>query len=116
MAALRTISVVQGYKGPHTFRQRIFTRRPEQVSPLAGRLFAVWTLVTCFCCLVASQNLDNRPVFLITIFSFLVALFFFALETLWYGTLNLNAVNSIPFFVASISVAWMLLELPAAKL
>ncbi|MES1913235.1 MAG: hypothetical protein MHM6MM_005442 [Cercozoa sp. M6MM] len=111
VASLRFLSVVLGYLGPKSFRERVFTRRPEQVSPVAARLFSVWTLLTCALCVMSALEPSNVAMHSITFFSFLVALGFFALEFLVYRTLHFRGLVG-PLIIASVSSAWMWVEWP----
>lgn len=76
------------------------------MSALAARLFSAWCSITCALCLVLSQNLDNRALFVVTWFSFVVALAFFTMEWLVYRTVDVRGVW-MQAVVASTSVAWM---------
>jgi len=62
------------------------------VSALGARLFSVWCSITCALCLFLSYNLDNRALFVVTFFSFAVALLFFMSEVLVYRTVSLRGV------------------------
>lgn len=62
------------------------------MSALGARLFSAWCSITCALCLVLSQNLDNKALFIVTFFSFFVALLFFTLEVVVYRTVSLRGV------------------------
>lgn len=76
------------------------------VSALAARLFSAWCSITCALCLVLSQNLDNRALFIVTWFSFVVAFLFFSLEFIVYGTVDIRGVW-MQALIAGTSIVWM---------
>lgn len=115
VACLRGLSVYLGYFNPARFQTNVFTAQPKEVNRLAARLFSVWTLVTCACCVTAALHPDSQPVYAVTIFSFLVALGFFALETFVYRTVR--PPNLLPMlFIASLSSGWMWVEFPYGRI
>ena len=89
-AALRALNVVLGYAHPRAFRERVYTRRPDDVTGLAARLFSVWTLLTCVCCVYGALHIHERGVFELTYWSFVIALAFFAAEYAVYRTVTLR--------------------------
>ena len=88
VAFLRSISVVLGYISPVYFQQQIFTQSPQQVTPLAARTFAIWTLLTCSLCLIAAFHLHERGAYLAVCFSFYAALAYFMVELLVFHTVS----------------------------
>jgi hypothetical protein len=62
------------------------------VSALGARLFSAWCSITCALCVLLSQNLSNHALFIVTFFSFAVALVFFSMEWLVYRTVDLKGV------------------------
>ena len=111
VAFLRLLSVIIGYFQPEQFQFRLFTNNPNEVSPLAARSFAVWTLLTCSCCILCAFNLNSRPIYLLTIWSFIVALAWFILELFIYETVTYATALS-PFIVASLSIIFMVPNIP----
>lgn len=95
-----------GYVDKKYFRQQVFRGAVHEVSALAARLFSAWCSITCALCLLLSQNLDNRALFIVTFFSFAVALVFFTLELVVYRTVDLRGVW-MQAVIAGTSLAWM---------
>jgi len=112
VAALRLLSVVLGYKDPMYFRRHVFTLQPPEVTPLAARLFSVWTVVTCCCCVVCALNIHERAIMLLTVSSFYVALAFFVVEYAVYHTIQARFLATI-VAVTVISIVWMTPNIPA---
>ena len=90
VAFLRSISVVVGYLGPSYYQRSLFTTAPSQVTPLAGRTFAIWTSITCTLCVVCCFHLRERGIVLATAVTFYAAAFYFAVELLVYRTATLK--------------------------
>ena len=76
------------------------------VTRLEGRTFAVWTVVTFVLTLTCAFNLDSKPIYHVTMVSFLVALVYFILEVFVYNTVKIKNFLS-PAIIATISFTWM---------
>ncbi|CAN1185215.1 Ergosterol biosynthetic protein 28 [Linum perenne] len=74
-----------------------------------GRTFAIWTLVTCTLCYTCAFNLDNKPLYLVTLLSFIYALVHFLMETLVYQTMSIANLTTVSFF-AGTSIVWMVVK------
>ena len=108
VSLFRAFSVYTGYRNPLLFQQRVFPQQPSQLTPLAGRLFAIWTLLTCTLCIVTALYINERGIFIVTYLSFIFALIFFTLELVIYRTMYVQ--NIIPMVViAGTSLVWMTL-------
>ncbi|CAN1825693.1 Ergosterol biosynthetic protein 28 [Linum perenne] len=79
------------------------------VTAVHGRTFAIWTLVTCTLCYTCAFNLDNKPLYLVTLLSFIYALVHFLMETLVYQTMSIANLTTVSFF-AGTSIVWMLVK------
>jgi len=111
VACLRMLSVVLGYTDPGYFKGYVFALAPNQVTDVAGRLFAAWTLLTCTCCIFTAFNIKSKPIFSVTLFSFFVAFGVFMVEFFFFKTMTVS--NLLPIFsVAGISIIWMILRFP----
>ena len=56
VACLRLFSVYTGYFQLSLFQDQVFRNAKSDVTPLAGRLFAVWTSLTCTLCLLTATH------------------------------------------------------------
>lgn len=54
VASLRAFSVYAGYFNRSLFQRGVFSNKKEQVTPLAGRLMAIWTALTCTLCVMCA--------------------------------------------------------------
>lgn len=106
VALLRLLAVFLGYFDYRKFQSNLFDRYPLEVTELCGRVFAVWTLVTCGLCLICARNPCVPAIYGATLFSFVVALSFFLLELLVYQTLSWQS-SLQPLIVAGITTLWM---------
>jgi hypothetical protein len=106
VALLRLFSVGLGYAAPHRFQTNLYTKQPEGVTDLAGRIFATWTLTSCMLCLICARNPCVPAIYGATLGSFLIALLHFAMELMLFKTLGL-ATALQPMIVAGISSLWM---------
>eukprot|EP01025_Chloroclados_australasicus_P001200 TRINITY_DN10347_c1_g1_i1.p3 TRINITY_DN10347_c1_g1~~TRINITY_DN10347_c1_g1_i1.p3 ORF type:complete len:140 (-),score=1.99 TRINITY_DN10347_c1_g1_i1:348-767(-) len=108
VAMLRLLSVYLGYFEYQYLEDRLFTLAKGQVTPLYGRTFATWTLVTCCLCLMCSANIHNAAIYGATVFSFIAALIHFTTEFFLYETMSVKGVLS-PGIIAGVSVVWMII-------
>lgn len=108
VAALRMLAVFIGIFAPNKLKSTVFDRRPDLVSPLLGRLFAAWTIMTCALCVACSLDTNNETLYATTLFSFVVAWVFFVSEVFICKTVTLRGAMS-PFIVATVSAVWLAL-------
>lgn len=105
---LRLSSVWFGFFNIWALRMAVFSK--TSMTEIHGRTFGTWTLLTCTLCLLCATNLENRPLYIATLLSFVYALGHFATEFFIYGTMALKNLLTVAFF-AGTSIVWMLLEL-----
>jgi len=114
VGSLRVLAVVLGYLDKKHFQRQVFRAAPYEVSALAARLFSAWCSITAALCVMTALNLDGMtarspaciPLFLVTFFSFAVALAFFILEVLVYRTVDVRGVW-MQVVIASLSLLLM---------
>jgi hypothetical protein len=105
-AILRLFSVYLGFFDWTKFRTNLYSGKPDLVTELQGRTFAVWTITTCALCLICAKDPKVPSIYGATLFSFLVAFLHFAAELLVFKTTTpLSALS--PLLVSGISVLWM---------
>ncbi|RDA93993.1 hypothetical protein CP533_5006 [Ophiocordyceps camponoti-saundersi (nom. inval.)] len=83
------------------------TGTSDQVTPLAGRLFGTWTLITCIIRCYAAYNLHLGPVYDMAIWTYVIALGHFASELFVFRTMTLGLPQIFPFALASGALIWM---------
>lgn len=71
------------------------------VTEIHGRTFGVWTLLTCTLCFLCAFNLDNKPLYLATLLSFIYAFGHFLTEYLIYQTMAIGNLTTVGIFAGS---------------
>ncbi|KJZ77837.1 hypothetical protein HIM_03014 [Hirsutella minnesotensis 3608] len=79
----------------------------DQMTPLAGRLFGTWTLITSIVRCYAAYHLHLGPVYNIAIWTYVVALGHFASELFVYRSMNFGLPQVFPFTLATCALIWM---------
>jgi hypothetical protein len=68
------------------------------VTEVHGRTFGTWTLLTCTLCYICAFNLDNKPIYLATLLSFVYAFGHFLTENLIYHTMAISNLTTVSVF------------------
>ncbi|KAH7324642.1 hypothetical protein B0I35DRAFT_475872 [Stachybotrys elegans] len=79
----------------------------DQLTPLAGRLFGTWTLITCVVRCYAAYNLHIGPVYDLAIWTYIVALGHYASELFIFKSMTFGVPQMFPFVLASCALIWM---------
>lgn len=79
----------------------------DQLTPLAGRLFGTWTLITSIVRLYAAYHLHIGPVYNIAMWTYVVALAHFASELFVFKSMSLGTPQLFPFTLATCALIWM---------
>eukprot|EP00252_Welwitschia_mirabilis_P002149 TRINITY_DN12065_c0_g1_i1.p1 TRINITY_DN12065_c0_g1~~TRINITY_DN12065_c0_g1_i1.p1 ORF type:complete len:133 (+),score=4.47 TRINITY_DN12065_c0_g1_i1:123-521(+) len=107
VGSLRLSAVWFGFFDIWALRLAVFSLSP--MTEVHGRTFGVWTLLTCTLCFMCAFNLENGPLYLVTLLSFFYALGYFMMEFLIYKTMAMNNLATVTFF-AGTSIVWMILH------
>lgn len=114
LSSLALFAAILGYFFQDTVKERQFSNTPNEVTPLAGRLYSTWTFLASVVRIIGSFYLHERGVCLILLSSFVVAFYFFMYEMFVSQTVPLkNAIT--PLIVSSISIVWLFLSLPPSN-
>ncbi|KAI0888550.1 Erg28-like protein [Annulohypoxylon maeteangense] len=81
-------------------------RTQDQVTPLAARLFGTYTIISAIVRFYAAYYLHLAPVYQMTIWTYVVALFHFGSEFAVYRTAYLGPIATT-FFFATVGITWM---------
>lgn len=81
----------------------------DQVTPLTGRLFGTWTLITCIVRCYAAYNLHLAPLYDITVWTYVVALAHFTTELFVFKSMTFGLPQCFPFSMSSGAIVWMLM-------
>ncbi|KAG8408108.1 hypothetical protein J3459_018178 [Metarhizium acridum] len=79
----------------------------DQVTPLAGRLFGTWTLITSIVRCYAAYNLHIGPVYNIAYWTYIVAFSHFASEKFMFKSMTFGLPQAFPFALATCALIWM---------
>ncbi|KAJ7170615.1 Erg28-like protein [Mycena crocata] len=88
--------------------QRIYNNVPAaSVTPLQARTFAAWTITSAVVRGYAAYHLNEKIVYDMTLFTYLIAFGHFASELLIFRTATLNPGVISPVIVSTTSLIWM---------
>lgn len=96
VGTLRLISVWFGFFDIWALRLAVFSK--TTMSEVHGRTFGTWTLLTCTLCYICAFNLDNKPLYLATLLSFVYAFGHFLTEYLIYHTMAISNLTTVSIF------------------
>lgn len=74
------------------------------VTEVHGRTFGTWTLLTCTLCYICAFNLDNKPIYLATLLSFVYAFGHFLTEYLIYQTMAISNLTTVGIFAGMMKI------------
>jgi hypothetical protein len=82
-------------------------RTVDQITPLAARLFGTYTLISAIVRIYASYHLDLEPVYMMAMWTYIVALGHFVSEGAIFKTYYPGLPQFLPFFFATTGTMWM---------
>ncbi|KIM33212.1 hypothetical protein M408DRAFT_150742 [Serendipita vermifera MAFF 305830] len=92
----------------HPLHNRIiYTAKPHEVTPLAGRTSGIWTLTSAVIRLFCAYHISEQTIYHATIATYIIALVHFSSEFAIFRTANVGGGVISPLIVASISLTWM---------
>ncbi|KAJ2922403.1 hypothetical protein H1R20_g14689, partial [Candolleomyces eurysporus] len=77
------------------------------VTPLQARTFAVWTLTSAVVRFYAAYNINNKALYDMALFTYLIAFGHFSSELLIFKSAKINAGVLSPCIVSTTSLIWM---------
>eukprot|EP00118_Oscarella_pearsei_P018674 m.192171 g.192171 ORF g.192171 m.192171 type:complete len:151 (+) comp39465_c0_seq24:63-515(+) len=111
---IAVFSGLQAVFGFSVLENRVYTvERACCWDDLTGRLFGMWTILAGALRIFSAKYIYNLQLFLLTIFSFILAFVHFALEVLVFETAALTFGVVMPLIISGISAKWALLMLPS---
>ena len=110
-SALSLFNTVQSFL-TLVFTRRVYAgeARKTNITPLSSRLFGTWTFLSCIIRYYAAYHLDSRDIYIVTLWTFGIALFHFLSEWLVYGTMQFGKGIVPSLTVAIVSLVWMTLQ------
>ncbi|KAG5937285.1 hypothetical protein E4U60_001995 [Claviceps pazoutovae] len=79
----------------------------DQMTPLAGRLFGTWTLITSIVRCYAAYNLHLGPMYNIAYWTYIVAFGHFFTEKFMFKSMTFGLPQVFPFTLATCALIWM---------
>ncbi|KAL9948257.1 hypothetical protein ACHAO5_002059 [Verticillium nonalfalfae] len=79
----------------------------DQVTPLAARLFATWTLLAAVVRMYAAYHLEHAHMYDLVLWTYVVALSHFLSEMFFFKTVKFGAPSVSPLIVATTAMIWM---------
>lgn len=105
------VSSLQSFQD-HTFiYEKLYTVKPDLVNGLQARTFGIWTLLSSVARALCAYDIHNKPLYYLTIWTFLIALGHFLFELFVHETVALTIGIVTPLIVASSSILGMLVGL-----
>ncbi|KAI0072531.1 Erg28-like protein [Panus rudis PR-1116 ss-1] len=92
------------------FTRRVYSKKPQEVTPLQARTFAVWTLLSSVVRFYAAYHIHEKSVYDITLISYLIAFGHIVSELFIFGTGGTQFPSLSPLIVSSTSLAWMITQ------
>jgi hypothetical protein len=95
--------------------QKVYTgptsdSKASPVTALSARTFGTWTLLASVVRLYAAYNIDNKPVYEIAFWTYVIAAGHFFSEWLVFGSTRMGKGLAGPAIVSTVSIAWMILQ------
>ncbi|OZJ05361.1 hypothetical protein BZG36_01534 [Bifiguratus adelaidae] len=106
VASLGIFNSVQNFV-TDALSKRVYAAKPAEVTPLAGRMFATWTMSVSMIRIYAAFHINERVMYHLAIGTYSIALMHYLLELLVFRTCKFNGPFLSPFIVATTSLGWM---------
>lgn len=102
-------NTVQSFRDHSFLSEKLYTGTPEFVNGLQARTFGIWTLLSSIIRCACAIDIQNKTLYHITLWTFLLALGHFLSEAFIYKTAPLTIGVMAPLIVASFSIVGMLI-------
>ncbi|XP_078001226.1 ergosterol biosynthetic protein 28 homolog [Glandiceps talaboti] len=102
-------NTIQCFVDESFLASKLYTGQPTLVNPLMARLFGVWTLLAAIVRFYGALYIRHKPMYNLTLCSFVLALVHFPVETFIYGSCTVSIGVITPILVSGISVILMII-------
>ncbi|KAG9336472.1 hypothetical protein JZ751_002819 [Albula glossodonta] len=102
-------NTVQSFRDHGFLSEKVYTGTPEFVNGLQARAFGIWTLLSAILRCVCAIDIQNKTLYHVTLWTFVLALGHFLSEVYIYKTATLTIGILAPLIVASVSVVGMVI-------
>ncbi|KAJ1919105.1 ergosterol biosynthesis protein [Tieghemiomyces parasiticus] len=107
VSVLSVFNTAQAYFRPLGLTRRLYDRRPQEVTPLASRMFGCWTLVSAVVRFYGAYHLRNPAIYGLLFATYLIAFTHYATEIWVFRSASIRGPALSPVIVATCSLVWM---------
>ena len=105
------MNTVQCYRTKsHALRTYDGPSSDSQITDFGARMYGTWTFLSAVIRLYAAYRIDTNEVYVLVLWTYIIALGQFGSEWLAYGTMKMGKGLAPVLIVPSVSVCWMLVQ------
>lgn len=108
-AFMSLASAVQCFVESTLIIQTMYSQPTDHVNALIGRMFGTWTILSGVVRLMCAMFIHNRPVYDLTLFSFILVWLHFLSELFIFKTTEPSFGVASPMIISGISIVLMIL-------
>lgn len=109
IASLALLNTTQAYRTRRfAFRTYEGPVAQSQVTDFGSRMFGTWTFLSCVVRLYAAYKIDVPEVYMLTLWTFVIAMVHFGTEWMVFGTMRAGKGLAPVMVVPVVSIAWMI--------
>ncbi|XP_075703994.1 ergosterol biosynthetic protein 28 homolog [Rhinoderma darwinii] len=109
VAIIAAGNTLQSFRDHSFLSDKLYTGKPQHVNGLQARTFGVWTLLSSVIRCTCAIDIQNKTLYHITLWTFIMALAHFLSEVWVYHTAHVTIGIMAPLMVASFSILGMLI-------